>query len=1161
MLTVARITSDTNLIQDGVSQKVGLLLTALSTFVSAFVIGFIKAWKLTFILVSSMVAIMIVFTTGTKYKLKFEFLALRAYGKAGNVAEEVLSSARVVTAFSAQDSQAKRYEKMLFTAEGFGFKQRSAMGLLLAGFFFVIYLNYGLAFWQGSHFLINGELSIGAIMTTVMAIMTGAFAFGNVSPNIAAIFTGVSAAKNIYSVIDRKSPINVMARDGIKPMRSKQPVAIDLVNLTHIYPSRPGVTVMNDVNLHIPAGKTTALVGASGSGKSSIIYLLERFYQPVSGQIFFDGVDISTLDLKWLRQQIALVGQEPTLFATTVLENIQHGLIGTEHEFARPEEKYQLAIEAAKKANAHDFISMLPEGYDTNVGERGFLMSGGQKQRIAIARAIVSDPRVLLLDEATSALDTKSEAVVQAALDAAAEGRTTIVVAHRLSTIKDAHNIVVMKQGQILEQGPHSYLIKSRGPYYDLVEAQSIEQITNGATEEPSSPDDDHRSPVSKEALFAEDVQTEDFFSKSFGSMQTLVDKKQWWEDPFKKFKEKLQREEAEVLVRAVMQKQLEAAPQERDYTLWELVKVIGSFNKPEWPWMLLGLFCSIIAGAGNPVQALFYAKQVMGLIGYPRIEDVEQARHNADFWCWMYFMLAFVQLLAYCGQGITFAYCSERLVRRARDTAFRTLLNQDISFFDKDENSTGALTSFLATEATRVSGLSGATLGTILSVVSTLVVVLAMTEAIGWKLATVTATTIPVLLACGYLRFWILAQQQKKAKAAYQQSATYACEATGAIRTVASLTREDDVLRRYAADIAAQEAKDLRDTLKTSAIYALSQSLTFLASALGFWYGTTVVINGEYSLMQYFIIYPAIQFGTTSAGTLFSFAPDMGRAKDAARTLKVLFDRQPPIDSTVTDRLSLEPKKVSGHIEFDNVHFRYPTRPEVPVLRGLDLTIDPGQFVALVGASGCGKSTTISLLERFYDPVVGSVRLDGEDIRDLNPGDYRSAIALVPQEPTLFSGSVRENLLLGATREVSEREIERACRDANIYDFIVGLPDGFNTVVGNKGGMLSGGQKQRVAIARALLRQPKVLLLDEATSALDSQSEGVVQAALDKAARGRTTIAIAHRLASVRNADMICVFEAGRVVEKGNHRELMELNGGYKDMVCAQDLEGKKRV
>ena len=278
-----------------------------------------------------------------------------------------------------------------------------------------------------------------------------------------------------------------------------------------------------------------------------------------------------------------------------------------------------------------------------------------------------------------------------------------------------------------------------------------------------------------------------------------------------------------------------------------------------------------------------------------------------------------------------------------------------------------------------------------------------------------------------------------------------------------------------------------------------------------------------------------------------------MGKAQHATRRLRALLDRQPAIDSWSTEGSKT---RIEGSVEFRDVHFSYPTRPGQPVLQGLNLSIKPGQFVAFVGGSGCGKSTSIALLERFYDPLIGGIHIDGTKLSSLNLQDYRSQVALVSQEPVLYQGSIRDNLLLGIDSDnIHDHELERACKEANIYDFIQSLPDGFATSVGNKGSMLSGGQRQRIAIARALIRQPRILLLDEATSALDSNSEHVVQEALDRATKGRTTIAVAHRLSTVQKADVIFVFDQGRVVEQGTHAELIARGGKYNDLVNLQSL------
>ncbi|KAL1626614.1 GTPase-activating protein [Diplodia seriata] len=1125
-----RITADANLVQDGISEKVGLVLQALATFITAFIIGFVKYWKLTLILCSTIFAIVFTMGGGSTFIMKYNKNSLASYALGGTVVEEVFSSIRNAVAFGTQDKLARQYNDHLVIAEFWGKKQKTVLASMLGAMMTIVYLNYGLAFWMGSRYLVAGEMSLSDVLTILLAVMIGAFSLGNIGPWLQAFTTATAAASKMYSTIDRVSPLDPTSKEGRKLENLQGQVELKAVK--HIYPSRPEVTVMDGVNLLVEAGKTTALVGASGSGKSTIVGLVERFYDPVGGDVLLDGVNVQELNLHWLRQQIALVQQEPVLFATTIFSNIKHGLIGTQYEHMGEEKVREMVYNAARMSNAHDFVSALPEGYETNVGERGFLLSGGQKQRIAIARAIVSDPKILLLDEATSALDTKSEGVVQAALDRAAQGRTTIVIAHRLSTIKTADKIVVMSQGRIVEQGNHNELLEKKAAYYNLVEAQRIAAASEKIEEE------------------AEPTETDDDQLKRIASSQS--GKGALSADPDDDLAAKLKRThtgKSESSV-ALAKRHPEKA---HNYSLGTLIKLIASFNRQEWVLMLTGLFWSIIAGGGNPVQAVFFAKSISALSRPP--SQYGELRSEANFWSLMYLMLAFTQLISFTGQGLCFAVCSEKLIHRVRDTAFRTMLRQDIAFFDKDENSAGSLTSFLSTETTALAGLSGATLGTIFTVLTTLIGALALGISIGWKLGLVCASTIPVLLACGFLRFWILARFEQRSKKAYESSASYACEATSAIRTVASLTREEDVYTNYHDQLVAQGSKNLRSILRSSTLYALSQSGMFLCTALGFWYGGTLISKDEYTLFQFFVCFAAITFGAQSAGTIFSFAPDMGKAKHAAVQLKTLFDRKPEIDTWSQDGEKIQ--TMEGNIEFRNVHFRYPTRPEQPVLRGLDLTVKPGQYVALVGASGCGKSTTIALLERFYDPLSGGIYVDGKEISSLNINDYRSYIALVSQEPTLYQGTIRDNILLGADREnVPEDSIIKACKDANIYDFIMSLPEAFNTVCGSKGTLLSGGQKQRIAIARALLRDPKILLLDEATSALDSESEKIVQAALDAAAKGRTTLAVAHRLSTIQKADVIYVFDGGKVVEAGTHNELLARKGRYFELVSLQSLE-----
>ncbi|KAI7975509.1 hypothetical protein EIK77_005875 [Talaromyces pinophilus] len=1013
-----RITADTNLIQDGISEKVALVITALATFVTAFVIAYIKYWKLALICSSSIIAITLIMGGGSRFIIKFSKLSLESYAQGGTLAEEVISSIRTATAFGTQERLAQQYDKHLDKAEKWGIKLQMIFAVMLGGMFSVMYLNTGLGFWMGSRFIVDGEIGVGQVVTVLMATIMSSFSLGNVAPNAQAFTSAVAAAAKIYSTIGRVSPLDPTSEEGRKLDGVEG--SIELRNVSHRYPSRPEVPVMKDVSLFIPAGKTTALVGPSGSGKSTIIGLVERFYNPVRGQVFLDGQDIQSLNLRWLRQQISLVSQEPILFATTIFENVRYGLLGTEF-INESDEKLQQRIEQAlEMANALDFVNALPEGIHTHVGERGFLLSGGQKQRIAIARAVVSDPKILLLDEATSALDTKSEGVVQAALDKAAEGRTTIVIAHRLSTIKTAHNIVVLVDGSIQEQGTHDQLLDSQGAYYRLVEAQRI----NEAKEAGALATEDAEEEAAIEEKEIERTTSRIRMSRTLSSTASGM-------------KAGLEKEVTRRSISSIVQSKKEQS-KEAHYSLWTLIKFIYSFNKKETPYMLVGFFFACLAGGAQPTQSVLYSKSIITISQPP--SNYAKLKHDASFWSLMFLMLGLVQLIVHSTQGVMFAYSSEKLVRRARSQAFRTMLRQDITFFDNDENSTGALTSFLSTETKHLSGISGANLGTLLNVTTTLAACCVIALAVGWKLALVCISTIPALLACGYWRFAVLAQFQSRSKKAYENSASYACEATSAIRTVASLTREEDVLNTYRKQLEAQTRKSVFSVARTSILYAASQALSFFCMALGFWYGGELFGKHQYTMFQFFLCFTQVIFGAQSAGSIFAFAPDMGNSKNAAADFKKLFDRRPAIDVWSEDGQALD--TAEGTVEFRDVHFRYPTRPEQPVLRGLNLTVKPGQYVALVGASGCGKSTTIALLERFYDPISGGVYIDGQNIANLNVNSYRQHLALVSQEPTLYQGTVRENILLGSNAtDIPEEAIINACKNANIYDFILSLP------------------------------------------------------------------------------------------------------------------------
>ncbi|KAJ3078500.1 GTPase-activating protein, partial [Quaeritorhiza haematococci] len=460
-----RITNDTLFIQDGISDKIPLSASHITTFLSSFIIAFIKSWRLTLVLLTIFPIIFLTAGTMNILNTRFQARILNLYASAGGLAEEAIAAVRTVVAFNAQKKMSERYNERLVAAKKEGMKKSLSTGIGMGFLLGMIYAGYSLAFYYGAQLINWGITSPGEVTNVFFAFLIGAYFAGLIAPELQAIAFARTAGARMFYTIDRQPPIDSYSEEGQIIPEEEFKGGIEFKNVSFSYPSRPGVKVLDNFSLKVEPGTTVALVGASGSGKSTIIQLLERFYDPtptpdtpIDSGIFIDSQPISSLNLRWLRQHYGLVAQEPVLFEGTVAENVAQGLVSDTHTHTSPltpSSRLDLITKACKLANAHEFIMRLPQGYDTPVGERGLLLSGGQKQRIAIARAIIKDPPILLLDEATSALDTHSERVVQEALDRAARGRTTIVIAHRLSTIKNADKIVVMSRGVILEEGRH----------------------------------------------------------------------------------------------------------------------------------------------------------------------------------------------------------------------------------------------------------------------------------------------------------------------------------------------------------------------------------------------------------------------------------------------------------------------------------------------------------------------------------------------------------------------------------------------------------------------------------------------------------------------------------------------------------------------------------
>ncbi|KAG2383942.1 hypothetical protein LR48_Vigan393s000100 [Vigna angularis] len=1108
---ITSVSNDSLVIQDVLSEKVPNFLMNASMFVASYIVGFALLWRLTLVGFPFVVLLVI---PGFMYGRTLMGLASKMreeYDKAGTVAEQAISSIRTVYSFVGESKTIDAFSDALQGSVKLGLRQGLAKGIAI-GSNGVVFAIWAFISYYGSRLVMYHGAKGGTVFAVGAAIALGGLALGAGLSNVKYLSEASTAGERIMEVIKRVPKIDSDNMGG--EILEEVCGEVEFEDVKFVYPSRPDSVILKEFSLRVPAGKTVALVGGSGSGKSTVISLLQRFYDPVEGEIRVDGVAIHRLQLKWLRSQMGLVSQEPALFATTIKENILFG-----REDATEEE----VLQAAKASNAHNFISQLPQGYHTQVGERGIQMSGGQKQRIAIARAIIKKPRILLLDEATSALDSESERVVQEALDKAAVGRTTIIIAHRLSTIRNADVIAVMQSGKIMEMGSHHELIQNdNGLYTSLVRLQQAKDEREDTPFHPLAPP----SSLSSSSISNKDNHNTSSRRLSLVSRSSSANSIPRGDDV------------VEDVVEEDMKLPLPS------------FRRLLALNIPEWKQACMGCLNAVLFGAIQPV----YAFSMGSVISVYFLPDHDEIKEKTRIYSLCFLGLAVFSLVVNILQHYNFAYMGEYLTKRIRERMLSKILTFEVGWFDQDENSTGAVCSRLAKEANVVRSLVGDRMALVVQTISAVVIAFTMGLVIAWRLAIVMIAVQPIIIACFYTRRVLLKSMSSKAIKAQDESSKIAAEAVSNLRTITAFSSQERILKMLEKAQEGPSHESIRQSWFAGVGLACSQSLTFCTWALDFWYGGKLVFKGIISakaLFETFMILVSTGRVIADAGSMTN---DLAKGSDAVGSVFAILDRYTKIEpDDETD--GHKPEKLTGKIELHDVHFAYPARPNVMIFQGFSIRIDAGKSTALVGQSGSGKSTIIGLIERFYDPLKGIVAIDGRDIKQYHLRSLRKHIGLVSQEPTLFGGSIRENIAYGACNKVDESEIIEAARAANAHDFIASLKDGYETWCGDRGVQLSGGQKQRIAIARAILKNPEVLLLDEATSAFDSQSEKLVQDALDRVMVGRTSVVVAHRLSTIQNCDQIAVLDKGKVVEKGTHSSLLAQgpSGAYYSLVSLQ--------
>ncbi|WOH15795.1 hypothetical protein DCAR_0935341 [Daucus carota subsp. sativus] len=1110
---VERLSADTVIIQGVLTEKVGKFMQLVSTFLGGFVIAFVKGWLLALVLMSSIPCIVIASGMMTIFLGKLMTRGQAAYIEAANVVEQTVGSIRTVASFTGERQAISKFDESLDTAYLSGVKEGLAAGLGAGIYMLVLYNSYALAVWFGGRMILHKNYTAGEAINVIIAVLTGSISLGQASPCLTAFAAGQVAACKIYETLNRIPEIDSFNPKGRKLDDINGDV--ELRDVYFSYPSRPNELIFNGLHLTVPSGTTTALVGYSGSGKSTVISLIERFYDPQAGEVLIDHINLKDFQLRWIRSRIGLVSQEPVLFASSIKENIAYGKDGATLEEIKA---------AAELSNAAKFIDSLPQGLDTLVGVHGTQMSGGQKQRIAIARAIVKNPKILLLDEATSALDVESERTVQEALDRLMVSRTTLVVAHRLSTVKNADTIAVIYKGNIVERGSNSELLQDpKGAYSQLVKLQRIgrvpeQQVATLQDIPDSSTTNSERHPRQQISeigtistrLSETSINDSHSLTGRLGvPSSTIVSDKATADTPSDKLEK---------------------------FTLRRLAYL----NKPEIPVLIVGFLAALANGIILPTFGLLFSSIIKTFY-----ESGHKLQKDSEFWALMFVGLGVASFVAMPLRTYCFAVAGCKLIRRLRLMCFEKVIHMEISWFDKLENSSGAIGARLSADASAVKGIVGDALGFLVQIAATAIAGLVIGFQASWQLSTVLLVMLPLVGLNGYFQIKSFVGFHAKSKKLYEDASQFANDAVGSIRTVSSFCAEDKIVQLYKKKSEGPLRAGIRQGFITGSGIGISMFLLFSVYATCFYAGARFLEAGKIKVPEIFQVFFGLTMTAVGISQSGALAPDTGKAKSAAASIFALLDQKSLIESRDDNGITVENMK--GDIEFQHVNFVYPTRPDFFVFRDFCLIIPCGQTVALVGESGSGKSTVISLSQRFYDPDSGNITIDGINIQDFKLKWLRQQMGLVSQEPVLFNDSIKFNIAYGMEGNATDAEILAAAKLANAHNFISALQQGYDTRVGERGIQLSGGQKQRVAIARAILKNPKILLLDEATSALDSESEKVVQEALDKimAERRTTTVVVAHRLSTVKNADLIVVVKNGLVEEKGKHEELMNVKDG----------------
>ncbi|MEM7019440.1 MAG: ABC transporter ATP-binding protein, partial [Pseudomonadota bacterium] len=960
---------------------------------------------------------------------------------------------------------------------------------------FMFGLATGLIILFGGYEVVIGKMTIGQLSQFASYLAMMIWPITLLGMIVAMLARGIATGGRIFDVLDTESA--VVEKSGAVEMAQvegrvvMQAVTFSYHDMDAYDMSSPD---LGPLAFSCEPGETIALVGSTGSGKSTFVNLLPRFYDVTGGSITIDGIDVRDVTLASLRRNVGVVQQDVFLFSATIRDNIAYGAID-----AGPED-----IEAAAKAAyLHDFVMSLPNGYDTWIGERGVTLSGGQKQRLAIARMLLADARILIFDDSTSSVDTETEYHIREALSRLTQDRTSFVIAHRLKTVQAADQILVMQDGQIVERGTHDTLMAEGTLYPELVASQLTDEETpqSDNVTKPLAADSNTIS-VQNDEKPAETTQ-ESTSMPGLSKEGDLVD---------------------EITDTNVY-----------DHSVaWRLMEYLQR-HRALFIFTVISLLIAISTTLVGPY-----------LIGYA----IDHPISNGNLWGWslaepslMLVFLLFIgnALFMWAIQYVHFLsliYLGQKVIYDVRTQMFRHLQKLSLDFFDRHQ--IGRLMSRVQNDVVALQEVLAGVVTTVISDILTMLGIIVILFLLNPYLAMITLSIVPVLVLALYI--WQryvrhVFTRVPQAMAVVNQSLE---ENISGAKAVQSLSREDVNLQAFEKVNRTNLEANLSAAKYSAGLEPITAAMTGVASGLVIIFGGFLVLEGK--LMPGELIAFSIYIGRffDPIYRLSGMYAQLQRAMASGQRIFELMDVKPTLKESEQAK-TMPP--IRGDIRFEDVHYAYVK--DADVLRDINLKIHAGETIALVGSTGAGKTTLVNLVGRFYDVTAGRLSIDGIDIREVDQASLRRQIGVVLQTPFLFSGTVRENILYGKL-DATEQEMIVAAQTVNADAFIQKLPAGYDTVLQEGGGNLSLGQRQLISFARALLADPRILILDEATANIDTQTETLVQHALNTLKQGRTSLIIAHRLSTIRDADRIVVLERGKIIEMGTHNELIEQAGAY---------------